>query len=704
MASIRCLMLDLKSYYPSPAYQLGLLACYACTEPEVKKAMEFSFLEFPRQRPAQDIAKAVLESGADLVCASNYAWNYKKICEVLDLLAASGQPVPRILLGGPNSPGTFGENMMRKYPQLSALVEGEGEPAFKDICCTLVDSPEKNPFAGARNCVYRDDSGAIVRPTNLHRIQFLDEVPSPYLTGLLPAAPSPVFYETNRGCPYRCAFCYWGNGNPKVYRMSHERVREEMEFFAKHRVSSFWIADANFGIFKEDSEIAEMMCEINARHGYPFRNVGVNWAKNSSDRVLEISSIFRSGRMSCTTTLAVQSVTKEAEEKSKRYSMAPAKFANLITLAQERQIDTYTDMIWGLPGENVEEYVNGLDAVVTTGVPSILIHQLYLLPGTEFFEKRDELGIKMVCDAGGTTVEASERSDYWDYIVVSHPKMSVPEMQHGTRIIGVNHMLHNHDLGRVVNFYLARYGISPADVYNFMDEVIVGRVDSFDSPFLTAIRNLILEFSTRTGLDEFMFYRRLSDLIWFKKDQGEKGKIVDYGYREALSFMTAFYHRLIAEKGIKLEPWEAQLLDEMVHYNVLLSPKPVWQPQPGYHFQFDVHGIWNDMQALIYQHEDLAVEKEKAEEDRETWPQRARRVRSRVASFLSDEYLLSHRQPSQYTVHNPWLIVPSQDNSDWLLSTRSKHCVVKPASPAQVAPGVGQSSSVEKHSSPALAG
>lgn len=684
MGRIRCLMVDLKSYYPSPAYQLGLLVAYATKELESKKDIEYKFFESKRQSPAADVAKEILESGADLVCASNYAWNYKKICEILDVLVASGRKVPRILLGGPNSPGTFGEGLMKKYPMVSALVEGEGEPAFKDICTSLLDSPEKNPFAGARNTVYRDESGAIVRPATLHRIQFLDEVPSPYLEGILPAAPSPIFYETNRGCPYRCAFCYWGNGNPKVYRMSHERVREEMEFFAKHRVSSFWIADANFGIFKEDSEIAEMMCEINARHGYPFRNVGVNWAKNSSDRVLEISSIFRSGKMGCTTTLAVQSVTKEAEEKSKRYSMAPSKFSNLIALAQERKIDTYTDMIWGLPGEDVEQYVNGLDAVVSTGVPSILIHQLYLLPGTEFFEKRDELGIQMVSDVGGTTVEASERSDYWDYIVVSHPKMNVKQMQHGTRIIGVNHMLHNHDLGRIVNFYLARYGITSADVYNFMEQVIVGQVDSFNSPFLDSIRNLIMEFSTRTGLDEFMFYRRLSDLIWFKKDQGDKGKIIDHGAREALSFMKAFYQKLVKSKGIELQPWESELLDEMVHYNVLISPKPIWQPEPKYNFNFDVHKIWSDMQGVIYRYEDISGEKDIPEEERETWPQRAERVRSLIANLLTDEYLRGRRNPKQYSVKNPWMIVPSQENSDWLLSTRSKHCMVNEAATANL--------------------
>lgn len=134
-------------------------------------------------------------------------------------------------------------------------------------------------------------------------------MPSPYLSGLLPVRPSPIFYETNRGCPYRCAFCYWGNGNAKIYRMSPERIHAEMEFFARGGVSSFWLADANFGIFASDAAIAASMAEINQRFGGPFKHVGVNWAKQSSDRVLEIAKIFRAGGMGCTTTIALQSPT-----------------------------------------------------------------------------------------------------------------------------------------------------------------------------------------------------------------------------------------------------------------------------------------------------------------------------------------------------------------------------------------------------------
>jgi radical SAM superfamily enzyme YgiQ (UPF0313 family) len=717
-------LLDLKSYYLSPAYQLGLLAAYAQLEEEVRKNVEFHFSEHPREQSAGEIADLILASGADVVAASNYAWNHKKICQVLDILTTSGAKLPLIILGGPNSAGRFGEEMLERYPIVSALVEGEGEPAFRDICSSLVDGASKDPFAKSRNCVIRTEGGGFARPNINHRIQLLDDIPSPYLTGLLRLDPSPLFYETNRGCPYRCSFCYWGNGNSRVYRMSHERIREEMEFLAKNRVSSFWIADANFGIFPDDAAIAEILAELNARHHYPFKHVGVNWAKNSSDRVLEIASIFKRGRMGCTTTLALQSVTGEAEEKSRRYSMAPSKFVNLMKAADALNVDTYTDIIWGLPGESVEEYLNGLDTVVATGVPSILIHQLYLLPGTEFFDDREKFGLKMLNETGEKVPSPDERSDYWDYIVVSHPKMSRDDMIRGTRILGISHILHNHDLGKVVGFYLARYGASHRDIYTFFDDLVLGRVADFPEekhPILVKIRELILTFANTVGLDEFIFYRKLSELIWFRRDEGRSG-VNEPAVR---AFMHDFFLSFCRRHGICDTPDEQSLLREFVDYNILISPKPAWRAAPSYTFAHDVNAMWADMlhQILTVDGGDtgasrseratargrsnddgcikdrpptnvrLYVDKAAADarssdvaapalfnggdgHSNDKWHALSTDVRTRVARLLSNEYVARMQGPVTYTVKNPWTIPPSQKTSDWLLSNRSKHCIV----------------------------
>lgn len=681
MAKIKTLMLDLKSYYSSPAYQLGLMASYACQEDEIKKSMDFTFSEHPRDQPAEEIAEMVISSNADLVAASNYAWNYKKICQLLEILTETPRRPRWILLGGPNCAGQFGDDMLRRYPILSALVEGEGEPAFRDICSSLVDSPVKDPFVGSRNCVVRGENGTIVRPTELHRIKHLDEVPSPYLNGMLPTSPSPIFYETNRGCPYRCSFCYWGNGNAKIYRMSDERIREEMEFFAKNRVSSFWMADANFGIFKSDAEIAEMIGEINVNHGYPFKHMGVNWAKDSCDRVLEMAMIFKKARITCTTTLALQSVTPQAEEQSRRYSMAPEKFANLISSANAKKIDTYTDLIWGLPGENIDEFLEGLDAVISTGVPAILIHQLYLLPGTEFFEERERLGLTMLSDVVGAKVSVTERSDYAEYTVISHPKMSLEDMARGARLMGVSHLLHNHDLGRVVNSYLSRYGISYRQVYEFFEQVLLGNVvgfEDFDEGFLPAIRDVILTFAGSQGLDEFIFYGRLSDAVWFTGGPRLTRKTRE---PEVRRFMQRFYEVLCREHSVCATEEEKELLSELVDYNVLISPKPVWKPATTYEFQYKVDTIWRDMLATIHhttpsKSDDSSTGK-KDKSNGQEWTDLARDLRLRLTNLLTDEYLAKMREPTVYTVENSWHIRPSDKTADWLLSSQSKHCVMK---------------------------
>lgn len=681
-------MLDLKSYYSSPAFQLGLLVAYAKLEEEVKKNVEFTFTEHPREQPAEEIAEEIFKVGADLVTASNYAWNYKKICQTIEILTNSDRKLPRILLGGPNSAGEFGAEMMKRYPIISAMVEAEGEPAFRDICSSLVDTPDKDPFINSRNCVVRAENGDIVRPNMNHRLEYLDEVPSPYLTGILPVKPDPIFYETNRGCPYRCSFCYWGNGNSKVYRMSHDRIYEEMEFFAKNKVMAFWIADANFGIFPDDSEIAELMVEVNSRYGYPFKHIGVNWAKNSSDRVLEIASMLKSGRMSCTTTLALQSVTAEAEEKSRRYSMAPSKFVNLISAAAEKNLDTYTDIMWGLAGESVEEYLDGIDCVVSTGVPSIKIHQLYLLPGTEFYDERKKFGFKMLSDMGVTEVDPNERHDYWDYLVVSHPKMSLEEMRRGTRIMGINHLLHNHDLGKVVDFYLTRYDVSHRDVYNFFDELLLGNLEDFPEEkhqFLADIRELILTFSTNIGLDEFVFYRKLSELVWFRKST-KLGK--ESNEPAVRAFMHDFYRALCRKHNICQTPNEQKILADFVDYNVLISPKPAWRPEASYSFKYDVHAIWHDVQRQIHssnRKSNGAIGStngknsgKKKKQDEESWDVISKNLRDRLTRLLSDEYLESKRQSVSYTFKNPWAIVPSQDTGpDWLITNHSKHCKVE---------------------------
>ena len=71
---------------------------------------------------------------------------------------------------------------------------------------------------------------------NIGTLDDLNEIPSPYLNGMLDEFFEdrwmPVL-ETNRSCPYRCTFCAWGIGTQKLMRFSEERVLTEIEYIAE---------------------------------------------------------------------------------------------------------------------------------------------------------------------------------------------------------------------------------------------------------------------------------------------------------------------------------------------------------------------------------------------------------------------------------------------------------------------------------------
>ena len=72
-------------------------------------------------------------------------------------------------------------------------------------------------------------------------------LPSPYLTGVFdetmkenPNERWLASWETNRGCPFSCAYCDWGSAiASKVSRMDMDKLEKELMWFAKIRLNLF---------------------------------------------------------------------------------------------------------------------------------------------------------------------------------------------------------------------------------------------------------------------------------------------------------------------------------------------------------------------------------------------------------------------------------------------------------------------------------
>jgi hypothetical protein len=75
------------------------------------------------------------------------------------------------------------------------------------------------------------------------RIADLSEISSPILSGSIPLVDvhgefryDVALMETNRGCPYNCAFCYWGGATgQKVRTFPRERLQQETYYVRREQ-------------------------------------------------------------------------------------------------------------------------------------------------------------------------------------------------------------------------------------------------------------------------------------------------------------------------------------------------------------------------------------------------------------------------------------------------------------------------------------
>src|SRR5687768_16491722 len=96
------------------------------------------------------------------------------------------------------------------------VANGEGEFLFRDIVKWYLAGGDPELLHQIQGVSFRR-TDAIVTTEPRPRIDRLDDIPSPLLTGAFPLLNDRdefrydvALLETNRGCPYKCAFCYWG--------------------------------------------------------------------------------------------------------------------------------------------------------------------------------------------------------------------------------------------------------------------------------------------------------------------------------------------------------------------------------------------------------------------------------------------------------------------------------------------------------------
>jgi len=381
-------------------YSLGVLRAYA--EKMLATRGNYEFL--PIIYKGENIEKLVESlAGTDIIFYSTYLWNFRVSLEVARRIKRDKPGVINVF-GGPQVPESNkkASAFLRKYPFVEIVSVGEGEIPFLRI----IERCQDRGWDDVPSIGYRRPDNSISFNEFKETIQDINEIPSPYLSGifdeLIEQHPKEIWQgriETNRGCPFTCAFCYWGKQSErKVKQFDLDRIYKEIDWISKNKVEFVFCCDANFGILKRDVDIARKVVDNKKIFGYP-KAFSIQNTKNATERIFELQKILNDAGLQKGVNLALQSLNKVTLKHIKRSNIDSETYTELQKLFAKSDIPTFTDLIIGLPGETYESFTRGVSDIIESGQHNrIQFINLTVLENTLMAEPefQQEHGLKVV--------------------------------------------------------------------------------------------------------------------------------------------------------------------------------------------------------------------------------------------------------------------------------------------------------------------
>jgi radical SAM superfamily enzyme YgiQ (UPF0313 family) len=418
---------------------IGLIAAHARKNPNFDKHFEVMELQYERMDPQKIVAKY---EDPSILAFSVYIWNVNISLEVARL-AKKKFPGVLIVFGGPSAPSgkVEAEDYLRKHPFIDVLVSGEGETAFLELVLAMDDGKDLGNVESLSWMV----NDVFFQTPERKMTRDMDELESPYINDTfkeLVHGPHKfhAIWETNRGCPFPCGFCYWGHSSrSKIVRAGRSRLEMEMDWFSKNKVELLYIADSNFGWVEQDKIIAEGLVKRAAKYGYP-KKVMLTWAKNANDNCFEVAKILNSGNLCYPITISYQSLDEKALENIQRKNITLDRSKELRQKYLANNMATYTDLLVGIPGETLESFCEGVEKAISYGEhDQFQIYPIRILPNTDMARQAyiDEHQIKTIwvpLQAKHGSLNHNDPAQEMEEIIVETSTMSLADWQEMMKI------------------------------------------------------------------------------------------------------------------------------------------------------------------------------------------------------------------------------------------------------------------------------
>lgn len=373
------LLVAVNATYSHSSLALRYLSAYCRSRFPDLKTLEYNINQDPSLILA-DLAR----HRPDVVGFSCYIWNIELILPlIVNLRKVCPQTV--IVLGGPEVSFDT-EYWLKTYPAIDYLIAGEGEKAFRVLLQTLekhTKTPSPRELAEVPGLVYR--TGGEVRQNEQEPLD-LAELPPIYTGDLGELKNKIVYYETTRGCPFRCAYCLSSVMGP-VRKFPMERSKQELRLLAAAGLEQVRFVDRTFNYdAKRTYELLEFMIRLNTTTRFQLEVSG----DILTEPILEL--LKRAPKNRFQFEIGVQSTHGPTLEAVLRRSDLERLREVVQFLMRETEVRVLLDLIAGLPKEGFARFGQSFDYVYALKPQRIHLGFLKLLRGSRLRKEAARFG------------------------------------------------------------------------------------------------------------------------------------------------------------------------------------------------------------------------------------------------------------------------------------------------------------------------
>jgi anaerobic magnesium-protoporphyrin IX monomethyl ester cyclase len=297
---------------------------------------------------------------AQALLFSVYIWNHAFIHRLVQDLACLIPKVP-LVLGGPEAPAL--PDLPKQCTVFVGEIEGAGKNFFHDLALGTL-----KPLYTAQTS---SDFSSPYRPEDFNSLLKNRQ----------------VYYESSRGCPFRCSYCL-SSISKGVRHKELDRVQEELHVLLAARPRIIKLVDRTFN---DQAERVLHLWDCILKQGtevkFHFEMAPDRFTEAMFHKLAHIPSglfQFEMGIQSCNP----QSLA--AVQRQMHLVQAEENIRRLVAL---NRVHIHVDLILGLPFETHESFLHGFNRIFACGPHHIQLGLLKVLPDTALRSQAEDFGL-----------------------------------------------------------------------------------------------------------------------------------------------------------------------------------------------------------------------------------------------------------------------------------------------------------------------